>query len=86
MTQKIILRKTLDDVQDDMSELYEDLKSGKVERENAAELANIAGKFLKAEQLKLANAMFLEHLRRGSVQPPLENRQPSIVQPRRRAA
>lgn len=51
--------KTLDDVKADMSELYEDVKGGKTELKTAAELANITGKYLKAEQLKLAREIFL---------------------------
>jgi len=46
--------KTLDNVKQDMSTLYEELRAGAIEREIAAELSNIAGKFLKAEQLQLA--------------------------------
>lgn len=52
--------KTLDDIKAEMSELYDSLKSRNTKREDAAELANIAGKFLKAEQLQLARVM-LEH-------------------------
>ncbi len=51
--------KTLSDVKQDMSELYDQLKSGQVDLKTAAELANISGKFLKAEQLELATAVFL---------------------------
>lgn len=36
--------KTLDDIKQDMSDLYEELKSGKTELKMAAELANVAGK------------------------------------------
>lgn len=50
--------KTLDHVKEDMSDLYEQLKGGYVEIKLASELANITGKFLKAEQLKLAREMF----------------------------
>lgn len=50
--------KTLDDVKSDMSALYDEFKSGSVKREDAAELANIAGKYLKAEQLELARDIF----------------------------
>lgn len=56
--------KTLDDIQADMSELYETLKDGTTELKRAAELANIAGKFLKAEQLKLAREIFLAQTNR----------------------
>lgn len=51
--------KSLDDVKRDMSELYELVKSGSGDLRRASELANITGKFLKAEQLKLAREIFL---------------------------
>lgn len=54
--------KTLDDVQQDMSDLYEQLKSGQIQSKDAAELANIAGKYLKAEQLKLAREIFIDQI------------------------
>lgn len=50
--------KTMDDVKNEMGELYESVKSGKTELQIAAELANIAGKFLKAEQLQLGREIF----------------------------
>jgi len=51
--------KTLNDIKQDMSELYEQLKAGQVDIKTAGELANISGKFLKAEQLELAREIFL---------------------------
>mgnify|MGYP003432494415 CR=1 FL=1 len=51
--------KTLSDIKQDMSDLYESLKNGEVDLKTAGELANISGKFLKAEQLDLATAIFL---------------------------
>lgn len=51
--------KTLDQIREDMSELYELVKSGQTDLHLAAELANIAGKFLKAEQLALAREIFV---------------------------
>jgi hypothetical protein len=51
--------KSLTDVKTDMSELYEQVKSGEVDLKLASELANIAGKFLKAEHLELARDVFL---------------------------
>lgn len=51
--------KTLNDVKQDMSTLYDELKAGAIELKAASELANIAGKYLKAEQLELATAIFL---------------------------
>jgi hypothetical protein len=54
--------KSLRDVQVDMSDLYDMVKSGSVEIKMAAELANIAGKYLKAEQLILAREIFTNGL------------------------
>lgn len=51
--------KTLNDIKDDMSRLYDELQSGACELKTASELANIAGKFLKAEQLDLSREIFL---------------------------
>ena len=51
--------KTLTDIKQDMSDLYEAVKGGTVDLKTASELANISGKFLKAEQLELATAVFL---------------------------
>jgi hypothetical protein len=50
--------KTMVDIKQDMSELYDELKAQKLEVKTAAELANIAGKYLKAEQLILAREIF----------------------------
>jgi hypothetical protein len=49
---------SLDDVQVKMSALYEQVESGAVELKLADSLANIAGKYLKAEQLKFAREVF----------------------------
>ena len=54
--------KTLDDVKLDMSNLYDAVNDGDTELKTAAELANIAGKYLKAEQLQLAREIFLGQL------------------------
>jgi hypothetical protein len=53
--------KTLTDVKQDMSELYEQLKTGQIDLKTAGELANISGKFLKAEQLELARDIFISN-------------------------
>ncbi len=53
--------KNLCDIKQDMSELYEALKAGTVDLKVASELANISGKFLKAEQLHLAREVFMEN-------------------------
>lgn len=53
--------KNLNNIKQDMSELYEALKAGTVDLKVASELANISGKFLKAEQLQLAREVFMEN-------------------------
>lgn len=53
--------KSLNDIKQDMSELYEALKAGTIDLKVASELANISGKFLKAEQLQLAREVFMEN-------------------------
>ena len=52
--------KTLSDVKADMSDLYEQVKSGNTDLRLASELANITGKYLKAVQLELAKEVFHE--------------------------
>ena len=54
--------KNLNDIKADMSALYEELKAGTVEIKQAAELANITGKYLKAEQLQLAREVFEQNM------------------------
>lgn len=51
--------KTLNNIKEDMSRLYDELQAGNCELKTASELANIAGKYLKAEQLDLAREIFL---------------------------
>lgn len=68
--------KTLADIKEDMSLLYDQLRAGNVELKQAAELANIAGKFLKAEQLELAREIFISSRGRRISLP--ENTQQSI--------
>lgn len=53
--------KNLNRIKSDMSELYEQLKTGEIDIKTASELANITGKFLKAEQLQLARDIFLNN-------------------------
>lgn len=65
--------KSLNDIKLDMSVLYDQVKNGVVEVKVASELANIAGKYLKAEQLQLAREMFLKDAGDGS-QPALPHR------------
>lgn len=50
----------MDDVKKEMGTLYDEVRSGKVELPLADSLANIAGKFLKAEQLQLAREIFVQ--------------------------
>lgn len=51
--------KSMTDIKEDMSVLYDSVRNGGTDLKTAAELANIAGKFLKAEQLELARSIFL---------------------------
>ena len=51
--------KTLKNIKTDLSALYDELQSGQIELKTASELANIAGKLLKAEQLDLAREIFI---------------------------
>jgi hypothetical protein len=51
-----------------MSDLYDSVRSGETELNTAGELANIAGKFLKAEQLILAREIFTRE--RGAIGSP----------------
>lgn len=52
--------KTLNDIKQDMSDVYEAVKAGSVDLKTAAELTNIAGKFLKADALQFAREMYLD--------------------------
>jgi hypothetical protein len=54
------MTKTLDDVQSDMADLYDQLRGGSVDIKTASELANIGGKLIKIEQIKHGHAQ-LEH-------------------------
>ena len=51
--------KELKDIKQDMSTLYDELRAGEIDLKLAAELANVAGKYLKAVQLDLATEIFL---------------------------
>lgn len=51
--------KTLNDIKSDMSILYDEVRAGATDLKTASELANVAGKYLKAEQLELAREIFL---------------------------
>lgn len=79
---------SLQDVKRNMGELYDSLKNGNCELKMAAELANIAGKYLKAEQLELAEKVFLAN-KRGAMRLAIGNEGPEVVTPvakRRKAA
>jgi hypothetical protein len=52
--------KSLDDVKMEMGMLFDEVRKGEVELKVASELANIAGKYLKAEQLQLAREIFIQ--------------------------
>ena len=56
--------KTLNDIKQDMSTLYDELRGGSVDLKLASELANVAGKYLKAEQLELAREIFCSNIAR----------------------
>jgi len=56
--------KTPRDIQNDMSKLYDELKKREIDIEIASELANIAGKFLKAESLIFAREVFVASMAR----------------------
>jgi hypothetical protein len=56
-----MMTKTLQDVKTDMSDLYEQVKSGQCDLKLAAELANITGKYLKAVQLEFAKEVFVSN-------------------------
>jgi len=58
--------KTTVDIKQDMSDLYEALKAGTIDVKIASELANISGKFLKAEQIELARSVFERGISRRS--------------------
>lgn len=50
--------KSLEDVQQKMSALYDQVESDQVDLKKADSLANIAGKYLKAEQIMFAKEVF----------------------------
>jgi len=50
--------KTLNDIKNDMAILYDEVRNNQCDLKIASELANIAGKYLKAEQLNLAREIF----------------------------
>jgi hypothetical protein len=82
--------KNMDDVMDTMSTLYDRLDKDEIDRVKASELSNIAGKFLKAEQLKLAREVFQDSLAyRMRFTPPLQTppvNNPKAVRKIRRVA
>ncbi len=51
--------KTLEDIQEEMGQLYDRLKDNKINLKLAAEMANVAGKDLKAKQLSFAEKVFV---------------------------
>lgn len=59
--------KTLDDVKADMSELYEEVRAGRIDMKVSAELSNITGKFLKAVSLEQSREQFLANQSRARV-------------------
>jgi len=57
--------KTLDDLNTDLSQLYDGLKSGQIELPVAQELANIGGKLIKVQALMWAKEVFAADPRTG---------------------
>lgn len=57
-------------IQNDMRALYDEVRVGKTDLKVADTLANIAGKGLKAEQLKLAREIFVNE--KARLLPPAE--------------
>lgn len=55
----------LDEVTENMRALYDEVRSGETELKAADSLANIAGKILKSEQLKLARDIFTDGSGKG---------------------
>lgn len=51
--------KSLTNIMEDMSALYDEVWQDRCEIKKASELANISGKYLKAYQLDLAREIFL---------------------------
>ena len=62
--------KTLDDIKRDMSALYDQVRDDATELKKASEMANIAGKYLKAHQLELAERIFLAGRPKGEARIP----------------
>ena len=61
--------KSLNDIKQDMSVLYDSVRDGSTDLKVAAELANVAGKYLKAEQLELAREIFTSGKGSGATLP-----------------
>lgn len=71
--------KTLEDIKADMSDLYDQVKAGQTEIKSASELANIAGKYLKAYSLDLAERMFMSQLSQKTI-PAIEHHKEKIAE------
>lgn len=56
--------KTLNDIKDDMAIQYSELRSGEIDVKISAELTNIAGKWLKADQLQYMREALTLHIGR----------------------
>jgi hypothetical protein len=75
--------KTLSDIKQDMSDLYDQVRDGTVELKSAAELANIAGKYLKAEQLELAREIFIASQGRPRITVETEDTIEGVIRPKK---
>lgn len=70
--------KSLADVREDMSVLYDEVLKGNTELKTADTLANISGKIIKAYQLELARDIFLDG-RHHATQMPQMPQMPGVV-------
>jgi hypothetical protein len=64
MKDDLFSTEVLNEVTNNMRELYKEVRDGKTELQAADSLANIAGKILKSEQLKLAREVFVDEKER----------------------
>jgi len=51
--------KTLSDIKQDMSDLYDSVRSGETDMKMADTLTNIAGKFVKADAMEFVRTVYL---------------------------
>ena len=71
------MKKSLDQIMEDMSALYDEVRQDETELKKASELSNIAGKNLKAYQLQLATDIFTSGRPKQSALP--IDQQPTVL-------